>query len=37
LEVFETSVTLEKLDETSNDKKDVKGCDTRKSRRRHND
>ena len=37
---FETSVTLEKLDETSNDKKDVKdvkGRDTRKSQRRHND
>ena len=37
LEDFETSVTLEKLDETSNDKKDGKGRDTRKSRRRHND
>jgi hypothetical protein len=37
LEVFETSVMLEKLDEMSNDKKDVKGRDMRKSRRRHND
>ena len=37
LEDFEVSLMLEKLDETSNDKKDVKGHDTRKSRRRHND
>ena len=37
LEDFETSMTLEKLDETSNDKKEWKGRDTRKSRRRYND
>jgi hypothetical protein len=37
LEDFEISLTLEKLDETSNGKKDVKGRDTRKSWRRHND
>ena len=37
LEDFEISLTLEKLNETSSDKKDVKDRDTRKSRRRHND